>query len=468
MHGRLDTLSAGLMLALWTPVITSTTIAPARHSSLVVNNQEYSFITDGETCEASTGWSSIYNADECAYAANHMRCNLPRPIRATCRGLGATNPCGCFFGIQNAADGSSGAVPTFAQSCGLESSYPCSQSKQCVCREPSGAFHVITAGTCTNQGFSLVQTLDECAAATHLVPVPGLGAHLCTGSMELSSLNAGDCANAGRGPKCSTYAVSGADFPGSLHYRADNRTHSNNVPWSCAGASAVVQPCSATGVRCVCKRTAPPSPPPSPPAPPSPPSLPPVASPPQSPPYTPCDCGASGGVSATPTSTCTSHGDPHYRTFRNERFDYYARGLFEHARFTISPCGCTVIIQSLLVQLTGGRNRANSANGATAVRVGTTTFTITAGGVVDVAGPTQSTTIQPVSVASEQQFGGCTLIREREGRGWAWRIIFPGNAGNFLVCACARAHERKSSPRLDASTDRRLPRPPPVPICRRS
>ena len=67
----------------------------------------------------------------------------------------------------------------------------------------------------------------------------------------------------------------------------------------------------------------------------------------------------------TPLSRPPAHLPPHRR-----KFDYYARGLFEHARFPISPCGCEVVVQTLFVKLIAGRWAANSAIGAAAVRIG--------------------------------------------------------------------------------------------------
>ena len=140
------------------------------------------------------------------------------------------------------------------------------------------------------------------------------------------------------------------------------------------------------------------------------------------------------------TSTCTANGDPHYRTFANIKHDYYARGLFEHARFPISPCGCTVVIQTLLVKLTAGRYQANSAIGAVAIRVGLITFTITSNGVVHVRQPGSTTEASPDSAEMTTPYGGdgLQLVRTPWGRGWAWKIVFPANAGEFVVCKSAR------------------------------
>ena len=69
----------------------------------------------------------------------------------------------------------------------------------------------------------------------------------------------------------------------------------------------------------------------------------------------------------------------HYTTFGGLVHDFYGKGLYEHARFAIAPCGCEVVIQTLLATL----GRA-SAIAAIAVRVGDTTFEITGGGEVTI------------------------------------------------------------------------------------
>ena len=121
----------------------------------------------------------------------------------------------------------------------------------------------------------------------------------------------------------------------------------------------------------------PPSPPPPSPSPPSPP--PPSPSPPL-----PCtsgnaSCACADNAVTGPTYTCTAWGDPHYTTFGGLVHDFYGKGLYEHARFAIAPCGCEVVIQTLLATL----GRA-SAIAAIAVRVGDTTFEITGGGEVTI------------------------------------------------------------------------------------
>ena len=163
-----------------------------------------------------------------------------------------------------------------------------------------------------------------------------------------------------------------------------------------------------------------------------------------------CACNGAS-VSASPTSTCRATGDPHYLNFQHRKFDFYARGLFEHARFSILPCNCEVIIQSLQVKLIRGRYRANSAQGAVAVRVGTITFTMYGAGIVTVIRPGEpDLQIQPAPEASTTQFGDCTLVRETMGRrSWAWRLVFPGNAGSYLVRECRESDlTRTASPLL--------------------
>ena len=58
--------------------------------------------------------------------------------------------------------------------------------------------------------------------------------------------------------------------------------------------------------------------------------------------------------------------------------------------------------------------------------------------------------IQPAPEASTTQFGDCTLVRETMGRrSWAWRLVFPGNAGSYLVRECRESDlTRTASPLL--------------------
>ena len=159
--------------------------------------------------------------------------------------------------------------------------------------------------------------------------------------------------------------------------------------------------------------------PPSPPAPPAFPVGPPPA----------CACGVDGIYAVDgPTSTCKATGDPHYLNFASQKFDFFARGLYEHARFVITPCGCEVTIHVFLVKLIAGKHRANSAIAATAIRVGDLLITITKGGVVTVDGPGVSDVKQPESQLSNQAYGRVALQREKAGRSYAWRVVFPASA----------------------------------------
>ena len=45
---------------------------------------------------------------------------------------------------------------------------------------------------------------------------------------------------------------------------------------------------------------------------------------------------------------------PPSQNFENRKYNFYARGLYEHARFTIPSCGCEVVIHTLLVKLARG------------------------------------------------------------------------------------------------------------------
>ena len=167
--------------------------------------------------------------------------------------------------------------------------------------------------------------------------------------------------------------------------------------------------------------------PPSPPVPPPPPISPCTTGP------AACTCTANAVQLATPTATCRAVGDPHYRTFGGQKHDFYGRGLYEHARFTIAPCGCEVVIQTLLVKLIRGWP-ANSAIAGTAVRVGDTTFEITGDGDVTVRQPHQLDVLIPAASASSSRvFGSSTLHRLKAGRTWGWRLTLPGGAGNYLV-----------------------------------
>ena len=137
-----------------------------------------------------------------------------------------------------------------------------------------------------------------------------------------------------------------------------------------------------------------------------------------------------------PTYTCTAWGDPHYTTFGGLVHHLYDKGLYEHARFTIPPCGCEVVIQTFLASL-----GAASAIAATAVRVGDTTFEITGGGDVTIRQPHGASSSRSLQDGGPEKAhfcnGGCTL--ERQNRA-SWRLHLPGGAGDFLVVP--RRHSR--------------------------
>ena len=151
-----------------------------------------------------------------------------------------------------------------------------------------------------------------------------------------------------------------------------------------------------------------------------------------------CNCKGREYASE-PTVTCTAMGDPHYRNIAGKKFDFYARGLFEHAKFDVDFCECDVEIQVMLSKLVGGRYAANSGIAATAVRTGDTTFMITGSGdvLVTSGGGGGTTALQPMSVASTHTFGETSISREKQGSRWAWRILLPGRSGSYLVAPSA-------------------------------
>lgn len=104
---------------------------------------------------------------------------------------------------------------------------------------------------------------------------------------------------------------------------------------------------------------------------PPPPLLPP---PPAPPPVDTSECSCTTPPTPEdPDGTCSATGDPHYYNFLGEKFDYFARGLYEHARFRINKCGCEVVMQVLNAKLVRGKVCARTAclgvSGAWAGRV---------------------------------------------------------------------------------------------------
>ena len=173
---------------------------------------------------------------------------------------------------------------------------------------------------------------------------------------------------------------------------------------------------------------------------PSPPPPPPVLPPPPLQPddvFTSCSCVAES--STVPNAVCTAVGDPHYINFDGVPFDFYGRGLYEHARFRIAPCGCEVVVQTLLVGLLRGRYRDNSVIGTVAVRVGNDTFTFSSSGVVSVRTTTHDLQLPVTYEAFNTTYGCCNIGRvlltsnENNQNMWAWRLILPGNWGVFTA-----------------------------------
>ena len=181
-----------------------------------------------------------------------------------------------------------------------------------------------------------------------------------------------------------------------------------------------------------------------------PPALPPA--PPQPPPLasmSPCDCDPVAAPSP-PRATCSVTGDPHYYNFYGERFNFFGRGVFEHARFIIETCGCEVVLQAMLAQITGGnrvRRRDNTGQAAVALRVGNTTFTVTGNGTMSIwTAEDQVVTLLPERVSSSAVYVCCVVQRVmiagsshiaevEEGGKWAWKVILPGGAGSLVVAA---------------------------------
>ena len=119
---------------------------------------------------------------------------------------------------------------------------------------------------------------------------------------------------------------------------------------------------------------------------------PPPSPPPPSPPPL-CPTSGSGSTSCTcddnaapagPTYICKGTGDPHYTTFFGDHHNFYGAGVYEHARFTIAPCGCEVVIQTFLTCTNNAIAPCPSLISAIAVRVCDWTFEITGNGVVTI------------------------------------------------------------------------------------
>ena len=148
-----------------------------------------------------------------------------------------------------------------------------------------------------------------------------------------------------------------------------------------------------------------------------------------------CICPSSP-LAASPVVTCRAVGDPHYQTADGTRFNYYGRGLYEHARFSIPACGCLVVVQTLLARLISG-HPANTGIAATAIQTGATTFAI-ADGVVAVSGGGYDAVLPAAETETHYQFGETRLQRLLYGDGkksplWAWRVELPGGAGWYVV-----------------------------------
>ena len=153
-----------------------------------------------------------------------------------------------------------------------------------------------------------------------------------------------------------------------------------------------------------------------------------------------CVCGKQTVFTAI-IHTCRAVGDPHYSAFDGSRHDSYSRGLYEHARFTIPPCGCEVVVQHLQSKLLRGYP-ANAGIAAIAIRVGDTTFTIatgmyggtTYGDEVIVTRPNEpESRLQATSSVTVWPFGYTYLVFEPYQGKSAWRVVLPANAGSYYV-----------------------------------
>ena len=228
----------------------------------------------------------------------------------------------------------------------------------------------------------------------------------------------------------------------------------------------------------------------------SPPPLPPSPPPASAPPpfdLSECSCSTPAATEA-PERTCSAAGDPHYYTFAGDKFDFYGRGLYDHARFTIASCGCEVVVQTLLAKLikgkvrerrrthatchvlrlhvwvhervgclargcapcmptapramdesrvgcvpdpVGDQYRSNSGISAVATRVGSTIFTVKDEGKLTVRTGTQSLEVPAYNSAYTATHGCCQVHRAavayNKGKKWAWAFTLPGGVGAITV-----------------------------------
>ena len=84
-------------------------------------------------------------------------------------------------------------------------------------------------------------------------------------------------------------------------------------------------------------------------------------------------CHASCTADDDSLLTCRSSGDPHYVTWDGTNYDFMGSGVHRLARLR-TECGCDVEVQTF----TCARVPGATANVAAAIRVGATTFVITA------------------------------------------------------------------------------------------
>ena len=134
-------------------------------------------------------------------------------------------------------------------------------------------------------------------------------------------------------------------------------------------------------------------------------------------------CHASCTADDDSLLTCRSSGDPHYVTWDGTHYDFMGSGVHRLARLR-TECGCDVEVQTF----TCARVPGATANVAAAIRVGATTFVITA------SDDTVHVGDQPIGPYPSyvRGYGTATLERVDHAR---WKISIAG--GGYLMTAAA-------------------------------